>query len=127
MGGGVFLCTKKYLQVLEELQLDADAELIWVKLTLLNQSSIHICAFYCPPNTESYPIEQLHLSITNLLNQSITPSYILLMRFQFSRYYLEWWLWPSYNTNCNSLFLDIINVHLPTRQGSILDLVFLLI
>ena len=29
-GGGVFLCIKKYLQVLEKPQLDVEAELIWV-------------------------------------------------------------------------------------------------
>ena len=78
-GGGVFLCIKKYLQVLEEPQLDVEAELIWAKLTPLNQSPIHICAFYRPPNADSHPIEQLRLSITNLLNQSDTPPHILLM------------------------------------------------
>ena len=60
-GGGVFLCTKKHLQVLEDPQLDTDAELIWAKLTLLNQSPIHICAFYCPQNADLYPIEQLQI------------------------------------------------------------------
>ena len=135
-GGEVFLCTKKYLQVLEEPQLDADAELIWIKLTLLNQSPIHICTFYCLPNTDSYPIEQLHLSITNLLNQSITPLYILLMG-DFNFPGITWSdgygrvTTPTYGSSLNSLFLDIINdvsleqyVHLPTRQGSILNLVF---
>ena len=59
--------------------MDVEAELIWVKLTPLNQSPIHMCAFYHPPNADSHPIEQLHLSITNLLNQSNTPPHILLM------------------------------------------------
>ena len=60
-------------------QLDVEAELIWVKLTLLNQNPIHMCAFYHPPNADSHPIEQLGLSITNLLDQSNTPPHILLM------------------------------------------------
>ena len=52
---------------------------MWVKLTLLNQSPIHICAFYHPPNADSHPIEKLCLLITNLLNQSNTPPHILLI------------------------------------------------
>ena len=80
MGGeGVFLCIKKYLQVLEEPKLDVEAKLICIKLTHLNRSSIHTRAFYHPPNADSHPIEQLRLSITNLLNQSNTPPHILLM------------------------------------------------
>ena len=56
-----------------------EVELIWVKLIPLNHSPIHMCAFYRPPNADSHPIEQLGLLITNLLNQSNTPPYILLM------------------------------------------------
>ena len=41
------LCIKKYLRVLEKPQLDVEVELIWVKLTLLNQSPIHICDLLC--------------------------------------------------------------------------------
>ena len=67
-GGGVFFCIKKCLNVVEEPSLDAEAELIWAKITLLNRCPIHVCIFYRPPNTDSYPIEQLRLSITNLLN-----------------------------------------------------------
>ena len=67
-GGGVFLCIKKCLNVVEEPSLDTEAELIWAKITLLNRCPIHVCIFYRPPNTDSYPIEQLRLSITNLLN-----------------------------------------------------------
>ena len=101
MGGrGVFLCIKKYSQVLEEPQLDVEVDLMWVKLPPLNQSPIHIMCFYRPPNADSHPIEQLHLSITNLLSKSNTPPHILLMGdFQFFRYYLEWWLWSNWYTN----------------------------
>ena len=74
LGGGVFLCIKKQLQVLEEPSLDTEAELIWIKLTPPNQRPIHICAFYRPPTSDLYPIEQLHLSLSNLLNQSKMPS-----------------------------------------------------
>ena len=57
-----------------------ETELIWVKLTPLNQSPIHIlCTFYHPPNADSHPIEKLCLPITNLLNQSNTPAHILLI------------------------------------------------
>ena len=52
---------KKQLQVLEEPSLDTEAELIWIKLTPPNQRPIHICAFYRPPTSDLYPIEQLHL------------------------------------------------------------------
>ena len=78
-GGGVFVCIKKQLQGLEEPSLNVQAELIWVKITPLNQSPIHICTFYHPPISDSPPIEQLHLSLANLLNQSKTLPNILLM------------------------------------------------
>ena len=105
------LCIKKYLQVLEEPQLDVEAEL---KLTHLNRSSIHICAFYCPPNADSHPIEQLRLSITNLLNQSNTPPHILLMG-DFNFPGITWSGCygqidtPTYRRSLYKLFLDIIN------------------
>ena len=133
MGGGeVFLCIKKQLQVLEEPQLDVEAELILIKLTPLNQSPICICIFYRPPNSDSHPIEQLRLSITNLLNQYNTSPYILLMK-DFNFPGITWSSGhgristPTYGSSLNNLFLDIINdtsleqfVHLPTRQDNIL-------
>ena len=48
-GGGVFLCIKKHLQVFEEPQLDVEAELIWIKLTPLNQSPIHVRMYFLSP------------------------------------------------------------------------------
>ena len=130
------MCIKKQLKVLEEPQLDVEAELIWIKLTPLNQSPICICTFYHPPNSDSHPIEQLCLSITNLLNQSNTSPYILLMG-DFNFPGITWSSGhgqistPTYGSSLNNLFLDIINdtsleqfVHLPTRQDNILDLVF---
>ena len=44
-GGGVFLCIKKNLQCLEESTFDVEAELIWVKLTPLNQCPIFYVLF----------------------------------------------------------------------------------
>ena len=132
------MCIKKQLQVLEEPQLDVEAEIIWIKLTPLNQSPIHIRTFYRPPNSDSHPIEQLRLSITNLLNQSNTSPYILLMG-DFNFPGITWSSGhgristPTYGSSLNNLFLDIINntsleqfVHLPTHQDNILDLVFFL-
>ncbi|XP_065892800.1 uncharacterized protein [Dysidea avara] len=135
-GGGVFLCIKKQLQVLEEPSLDTEAELIWIKLTPPNQSPIHICAFYRPPTSDLYPIEQLHLSLSNLLNQSKTlPNILLMGDFNFPG--ITWNSGygqisiPTYGSRLNSLFLEIINdvgleqfVHQATRQNNILDLVF---
>ena len=42
---------KKELNVIEEPSLNADAEIIWVKLTPINQTSIYVCSYYRPPNT----------------------------------------------------------------------------
>ena len=96
----------------------------------------HICAFYHPPTSDLYPIEQLHLSLSNLLNQSKTlPNILLMGDFNFPGI-----TWNSgygqiststYGSRLNSLFLEIINdvgleqfVHQATRQNNILDLVF---
>ena len=130
------MCIKKYLQILEEPQFDVEAELISVKLTHLNLSPIHICVFYHPPNADSHPTEQLRLSVTNLLNQSNTPPYILLMG-DFNFPGITWsggygWIsTPTYRSSLNKLFLDIINdasleqfTHQPTHQDSVLVLVF---
>ena len=100
---------------------------------------------FCPLNADSHPIEQLCLSITNLSNQSNTlsnqsntpwPPYILLIR-DFNFPGITWSggygriSIPTYRSNLNKLFLDIINdasleqyIHLLTWQDSILDLVF---
>jgi len=135
-GGGVFLCIKKQLQVLEEPSLDTDTELIWIKLTPHNQSPIHICAFYRPPTSDLYPMEQLRLSLTNLLNQSKSlPNILLMGDFNFPG--ISWnnghgqINTPTYGSRLNSLFLEIINdagleqfVHQATRQNNVLDLVF---
>ena len=130
------MCIKKQLQVLEEPSLDTEAELIWIKLTPPNQRPIHICAFYRPPTSDLYPIEQLHLSLSNLLNQSKTlPNILLMGDFNFPG--ITWnsgygqISTPTYGSRLNSLFLEIINdvgleqfVHQATRQNIILDLVF---
>ena len=80
MGGGeVFLCIKKNLQCLEKSTLDVEAELIWVKLTPLNQCPIFVCAFYRPPSTDLHPIEQLRVSLNKLMDQCRTLPNILLM------------------------------------------------
>jgi len=51
----------------------AQAKLIWAKPTLHNQSPIHIIImFFLSPNN-IFPIDQLHLSLTNMLNQSKSP------------------------------------------------------
>jgi len=134
-GGGVFVCIKKQLQGLEEPSLNVQAELIWVKLTPLNQSPIHICTFYHPPTSDSHPLDQLHLSLTNLLNQSKTlPNILLMGDFNFPS--ITWnngygYVTPTYGSSLNNLFLEAINdagleqfVHQPTRQNNILDLVF---
>ena len=134
-GARVFLCIKKQLQVLEEPPLDTEAKLIWIKLTPPNQSPIYICAFYRPPTSDLYPIEQLHLSLSNLLNQSKTlPNILLMGDFNFPG--ITWnsgygqISTPTYGSRLNS-FLEIINdvgleqfVHQATRQNNILDLVF---
>ena len=85
-----------------------------VKLTPINQSPIHICAFYRPPNADSHPIEQLRLSISNFLSQSNTPPHILLIGdFDFpgipwSGDYGQISI-PTYGSSLNKLFLDIVN------------------
>ena len=132
-GGGVFLCIKEGLNVVEEPLLDAEAELIWVKITLLNRCPIHVCIFYRPSNTDSYPIEQLRISITNLLNQSNSPPNVLLIG-DFNFPGISWSSGygqisaPTYGSGLNNLFIDVINdagleqfVQFPTHQNSVLD------
>jgi len=132
-GGGVFLCIKKHLQCLEESSLDAEAELIWVKLIPSNQRPIFVCAFYRPPSTDLQPIEQLRVSLNKLMDQSRTlPNILLTGDFNFPG--LTWSdgygqiSLPTYGSSLNNLFLDTLAdarlkqyVYQPTRQNNILD------
>ena len=58
-GGGVFLCFREALPVVEQPLLSSDAEVVWAKLTFTRMSPIYICSFYRPPNTDSTPLTQL--------------------------------------------------------------------
>ena len=61
--GGVFVCIKKHFNVSEERELDADAELIWAKIMLLNIRPIYLCSFYRPPDSNLNLILQLQCSL----------------------------------------------------------------
>ena len=135
-GGGVFVCVKKNLVASEEPILEVEAELLWIKLSLSNQPAIHIGSFYRPPNPDSYPIEQLSVSLTRLNNSNTPPNIVLMGDFNFPS--ITWHngygniaTTPTYGNALNNMFLDVINdnsleqfVHLPTRLENTLDLVF---
>ena len=138
--GGVFLCVNASLNVSEESELDVNAEIVWAKITLPRQDSIHLCSFYRPPDSSIDPILQLQTSLNSLISRSTEfPNIILMGDFNFPSI-----VWsdgsgqlnacPTYGTELNTLFLDVINdvgfeqlVTSPTRNNHVLDLVFQLI
>ena len=135
-GGGVFICVKKEINVVEELTLNVDGEIIWIKIMLTGQAPIYVCSYYRPPNAESHSISQLQASLTKLLSYSNNPSHIILTE-DFNLPSINWIDgYGQLGTNTphlygTSLFLDAINdvyleqfATLPTRQNNILNLVF---
>ena len=68
--GGVFLCVNASLNVSEESELDVNAEIVWAKITLPRQDSIHLCSFYRPPDSSIDPILQLQTSLNSLISRS---------------------------------------------------------
>jgi len=136
-GGGVFICVKKNLVIAEQPLLDVQAEILWIKLSLTNQTPIFICSFYRPPNSDLYPIEQLSVSLSKLINNlTVLPNIVLMGDFNFPS--ITWYngygnieATPTYGSVLNTKFLDLINdssfeqfVQSPTRLNNILDLVF---
>ena len=138
-GGGVFIFVKKEINVVEELSLNVDAEIIWIKIMLTSQVLIYVCSYYRLPNAESHSIPQLQASLTKLLSYSNNPSHIILTG-DFNLPSINWidgygQLGTNtphlYGTSLNNLFLNAINdayleqfVTSPTQQNNILDLVF---
>ena len=125
------------MNVSEEFELDVNAEIIWAKITLPKRNSLHICSFYRPPDSSTDPILQLQTSLNSLISRSTEfPNIILMGDFNFPN--IAWSdgsgqlnLCPTYGTELNSLFLDVINdvgleqfVTSSTRNNHVLDLVF---
>ena len=52
----MFICVKKEINVVEELSLNVDAEIIWIKIMLTSQAPIYVCSYYRPPNAECHSI-----------------------------------------------------------------------
>ena len=113
--GGVFLCIKEGLNVSDEPELDANAEVIWAKLTLSNRTPIHICSFYRPPDSSTDPLLQLKLSLNKIVQRSADfPNIVLAGDFNLPS--LTWLDGsgqlasdPTYGVELNTLFIDLVN------------------
>ena len=68
--GETFVCVKKQFNATEEYKFNADAELIWAKVTIPKKRPIYVCSFYHPPDNNHNPVLQLQLSLNKLLAKS---------------------------------------------------------
>ena len=134
-GGGVFLCFNNSLNVLDQPNLQTDAELVWAKLHFRGRQPIYICSFYRPPDNSLNALIQLRQSLDLLSNESTVPFIILAGDFN-----LPDITWndghglvnpsPAYGVDVNTYFLDTIDDHsleqlvnFPTRNDHTLDLI----
>ena len=135
-GGGVFLAIRDTLAVTEVPSLNTDAELIWAKIKLYNQSPLYICSYYRPPNSDLQSAFQLSDSLNKLVRQN--PCCNIILAGDFNLPSIKWDDGqgtispnPTYGRDLNDVFIDIVNnynleqfVYLPSRQNHTLDLVF---
>ena len=135
---GAFLCIRESLDVSEVPELDADAEIIWAKVSLSKRSPVYVCSFYHPPDQSTDLIVQLDSSLNILIQRSANlpiPNIIVMGDFNLPS--INWVdgcgqikSHPSYGADLNNSFLDLVNdiglnqfVNTPKRNSNILDLV----
>jgi len=66
-GGGVFLCVSNSLDILEQPNLQVEAELVWAKIHFKGKQPVFICSFYRPPDRYLNPLIQLRQLLNRLV------------------------------------------------------------
>ena len=129
-GGGVFLCFRETLPVVEQPSLLSDAEAVWAKLTFPRMSPFYICSFYRPPNIDTTPLTQLQTILHSFQLNHSPPNIIIAGDFNLPSIGASINPSPAYGRELDSLFLELVDdygleqlVYQPTRQGNILDLI----
>ena len=108
-------------------------EIIWVKLHINNSKDIILGSFYCPPNSTTSTLDELHVSICEI--KSKYPSAIIYLGGDFNCPGIDWThgdIIDSYIPICFREKLITLSqdhlltqvVTLPTRGPNILDLCF---
>ena len=70
---------KRQFNVLEECELNTNAELVWAKVSIPNTQPIYVCSYYRSPDNNLNPILQLQISLNKLVEKSLNIPSILLM------------------------------------------------
>jgi len=77
IGGGVFLFVSNSLDMLEQPNLQVEAELVWARIFFRGKQSVFICSFYRPPDNSLNPLIQLRQSLDQLISEMTFPFIIL--------------------------------------------------
>ena len=115
----MFIGFKSSLQLSEVHSLTttvSDAEMIWGKLHLQNQKSLHICSLYSPPNSSDNLVTNLKNCLSQLVTGDPENSPCVLVGGDFN---LPDILWqdgyahinssPAYGIGINQHFVDILS------------------
>ena len=132
-GGGVLIAVHNSIVASEELSLDSNCEVKWIKIETRNSSPLYLGNYYRQPNSDTTPVLELANSIEMLTNQSCLPNILLTGDFNLPD--IRWpdsmvLPSPQYGSEINNLLFSITQdnnliqcVADPTRGSNILDLV----
>lgn len=134
-GGGVFLAVASDLPFLD-VSVNTNTEMIWGKISPIYGETLFICSFYRPPGGDIRTMEEFKSAFLSLgLAVNLNSNVIIAGDFNFPSIVWEDGIGyteanPTYGTEINSIFLDIINefgleqqVSEHTRGNHTLDIV----
>ena len=76
-GGGVLNIVRKDLYAQAVTMSDADCEIVWNKIEQKGKKPLFTGVFYRPPNNDCYPLENLKISLQNMIKSNNLPNIVL--------------------------------------------------